>query len=76
MNRAAPTDKAVRAQLGALLPDLPLQPDDRGHQQARAEFADLHQALDIGRRPGRELMTERYVNYPITVSMSCDAGPG
>jgi hypothetical protein len=66
----ADSDQAVRAQPGALLPDLSLQPDDRGQQQAQAELAELHQALDVGRRPGRELMTQRYVSYPITASMS------
>ncbi len=37
-----------------------------------AELADLDQALDVGLRPGRELMTQRQLSYPITASMSCD----
>ena len=75
MNRAPHPDQGVRAQPGALLPDLPLQPDDRGQQQAQAKLADLHRALGVGGRRGRELMTQQRVSYPITItaSMSCDA---
>jgi len=71
----ADPDQGVRAQPGALLPDLPLQPDDRGQQQAQAKLADLHRALGVGGRRGRELMTQQRVSYPITItaSMSCDA---
>lgn len=46
---------------------------DGRQQQTQAKLADLHQALDIGRRPSRELMTQHHLSYPITASMSCDS---
>ena len=56
--------------------------DDRRQQQAQAKLTYLHQALDIGPRPGRELPNQHHVSYPITASLSfgtlilADSRPG